>query len=223
MNVVTVLSGIVAVVAVTGGIASALRARRIAREIHVVRERAEILDRRVRNLHEERRRLQSSLRNLERKVHVDTSVDLPDRSAFLERLDVEWQRARRRNETFAVVLAEIPIGNWRPDLQQIVIRKVADELKRAARRGTDVVASLGGGRFALLLGDTPRDGARHVAGRIRMGADALDARRLPNSGPTLAIDVGFGQADPRKVPSPEVFMEHLESGLERSRGRGISV
>lgn len=220
VNAVIVVSLVVACVAVVAGLASGLRTRRARRELETIKERVTLLDRRVRDLLEERRRLQQSLRTLEGRARMDTRVNLPDRSAFLERLDVEWRRARRRNETFAVVLAEIPIENWRPDLQQIIVRKVADELKRAARRGTDVVASLGGGRFALLLGDTPRDGARHVASRIRMGAGALDSRRLPDSGPPLAIEVGFGQADPRKIPSAEVFMEHLESGLERSRGRG---
>lgn len=220
MNALVVLSLVVAVAAVVAGLVSALRARRAGRDLETARERVALLDRRVRDLLQERRRLQHSLRNLEGKAHVDTRVDLPDRTAFLERLDVEWRRARRRNETFAVILAEIPIDNWRLDLQQVVVRKVADELKRAARRGTDVIASLGGGRFALLLGDTPREGARHVASRIRVNTGALDSRRLPDSGPPLAIDVGFGQADPRKVPSPEVFMEHLESGLERSRERG---
>ncbi len=223
MNAVIVVLSVVAVVAVVAGLASGLRARRARRELDTARERITLLDRRVRDLLEERRRLQESLRTLEGKARVDTRVDLPDRAAFLERLDVEWRRARRRNETFAVILAEIPIHNWRADLQEVVARKVADELKRAARRGTDVIASLGGGRFALLLGDTPRDGARHVATRIRMGAGALDSRRLPDSGPPLAIDVGFGQADPRKIPNPEVFMEHLESGLERSRTRGGMV
>jgi len=223
VNAVIVLSSVVVTVAVVAGLAEALRARRARRELETVRERVGLLDRRVRELLEERRRLQRSVRSLESRARVDTRVDLPDRAAFLERLDVEWRRARRRNETFAVVLAEIPIDNWRADLQEVVARKVADELKRAARRGTDVIASLGGGRFALLLGDTPRDGARHVASRIRMGTDALDSRRLPDSGPSLAIEVGFGQADPRKIPSPEVFMEHLESGLERSRTRGGMV
>jgi len=222
MNALVVLSLVVAVAAVVAGLASALRAQRAGRDLQTARERVALLDRRVRDLLEERRRLQESLRGLERTAHVDSRANLPDRAAFFERLDVEWRRARRRNETFAVVLAEIPIENWRPDLQQIVVRKVADELKRAARRGTDVIASLGGGRFALLLGDTPREGARHVASRIRVNTGALDSRRLPDSGPPLAIDVGFGQADPRKVPSPEVFMEHLESGLERSRERGGS-
>jgi diguanylate cyclase (GGDEF)-like protein len=211
---------VVAAVAVVLGLASAQRARSARAKLESVNERTSLLDRRVRDLLEERRRLQETLREVERRARVDTRADLPDRAAFLERLDVEWRRARRRNETFAVVLAEIPIDNWRPDLQRIVMRKVADELKRAARRGTDVIASLGGGRFAVLLGDTPRDGARYVASRIRMSTDALDSRRLPDSGPPLDIDVGFGQADPRKVPSPEVFLEHLESGLERSRGRG---
>jgi diguanylate cyclase (GGDEF)-like protein len=223
VNAVIVVSSVVAVVAVVVALASGLQARRSRRELETARERVTLLDRRVRDLLEERRRLQESLRSLEGRARIDSRVDLPDRTAFLERLDVEWRRARRRNETFAVVLAEIPIENWRTDLQQIVVRKVADELKRAARRGTDVIASLGGGRFALLLGDTPRDGARHVASRIRMGTGALDSRRLPDSGPPLAIEVGFGQADPRKVPSPEVFMEHLESGLERSRTRGGMV
>ena len=87
-------------------------------------------------------------------ARTDLLTGLPNRASFLERLNLEFSRAKRGNSRFAVHYLDLdhfkdvndtlghPVGD---DL----LRAVADRLK-ASVRDTDMVARFGGDEFAVL-------------------------------------------------------------------------
>jgi diguanylate cyclase (GGDEF)-like protein len=89
-------------------------------------------------------------------------------------LTQEWLRAQRTAAPLTLLLADIQgftaynaeFGEERGDS---CLKAVADVLRLAAHRPTDVLGRYAGGRFALLLPETDAQGARTVAGRARGG------------------------------------------------------
>jgi diguanylate cyclase (GGDEF)-like protein/PAS domain S-box-containing protein len=90
-------------------------------------------------------------------ARTDSLTGLPNRAAFLERLNLEFARARRGGNQFAVHYIDLdrfkdvndtlghPIGDG-------LLRAVAERLKSCVRE-TDMVARFGGDEFAVLQDD----------------------------------------------------------------------
>ncbi|MGH9857749.1 MAG: diguanylate cyclase domain-containing protein, partial [Acidobacteriota bacterium] len=103
----------------------------------------------------------------------DSLTGLPNRSLFLDRLGVCYDRARRNSEyQFAVLFLDLDRFKW---INDSFGHRVGDELLIAAAkrlnskiRGGDTVARLSGDEFAVLLGEVQdTDDATRVASRIQ--------------------------------------------------------
>ncbi len=98
------------------------------------------------------------------------------------------------------------------------IRSLAQALVVACMRPADLVARYGGEEFAILLPQTPRAGARHIADRVLKATEALDiahetslvARRV-----TVSIGVGcYDEAShcwPQQTTQSRLFDDHHSS------------
>ena len=104
-------------------------------------------------------------------ARTDTLTGLANRAAFLDRLNLEFARARRGGNDFAVLYLDLdhfkdvndtlghPIGD-------VLLRAVAERLKSCVRE-TDMVARFGGDEFAILQDNLPDTGsAELLAGKI---------------------------------------------------------
>jgi diguanylate cyclase (GGDEF)-like protein len=129
---------------------------------------------------------------------TDGLTGVANRRKFDETLEQEWQRAHRGSDPLAVLLIDVDhfklyndrYGHPRGDT---ALRLVAQALGAAARRPGDLVARCGGEEFGVLLPQTPRAGAEHVARRILHGVEGL---RLAHAGAvtTLHLTVSVGIA-----------------------------
>jgi diguanylate cyclase (GGDEF)-like protein/PAS domain S-box-containing protein len=96
-------------------------------------------------------------------ARTDSLTGLPNRAAFLERLGLEFARARRSGAQFAVLYLDLDhfkdvndtLGHPMGDL---LLRAVAERLKHSVRE-TDMVARFGGDEFAVLQADIGGDSA----------------------------------------------------------------
>jgi len=108
----------------------------------------------------ERLRVEERLRYL---AHHDSLTGLPNRNAFLERLDHSIALIQRRKSTIAVLFMDIDrfkyindtLGH---DVGDGILQEIAERLKMCVRKG-DTVARLGGDEFTFLLEDlsSPHD------------------------------------------------------------------
>ncbi len=98
---------------------------------------------------------------------------------------------------------------------------VAGALARGARRPADFVSRFGGDEFALLLPDTPLEGARMVAEAV---LDDLRALRMENEGSTMnrrvTISMGIASTRANEAITAELLIARADRALYRAKTLG---
>jgi diguanylate cyclase (GGDEF)-like protein len=121
-------------------------------------------------INEQRRRMDQLVVELRRSAVTDPLTGLPNRLAFEAALDRELLRVARTGQPLTIVMFDLDhfksvndrFGHKAGDR---ALRAVAAILDRA-RRGSDLVARLGGEEFVALLVDTDAEGGRRFYKRV---------------------------------------------------------
>ncbi|MBF0422732.1 MAG: GGDEF domain-containing protein [Magnetococcales bacterium] len=106
-----------------------------------------------------------------RMARTDTLTQLPNRAAFMERLQQEIIRAKRQNEQFAVLFIDLDgfkkvNDNHGHQIGDELLRQVSKRISECLRE-SDVIGRLGGDEFCLILPDISlRSDAIKVANKI---------------------------------------------------------
>jgi len=101
-----------------------------------------------------------------------------------------------------------------------VLVYVAETL-RACLRGSDVAARYGGDEFALILPETPADGARHVAERILAAFHASPFTAEGRQPFPVGASIGFA-THPQDGRSATELIATADTGLYEAKGLGGS-
>jgi two-component system, chemotaxis family, response regulator WspR len=179
-----------------------VRLRALARAVLAERER----DDARRQLALLRRRLEEGDQDLESGVASRRRLD--------EFLDGEWRRARRNGSHLSLVLVE-PVGlnagkgsgeGDRP------LARLAGALKGALRRGGDLLASSGDGRFVAVLPEVGSAGATTVARALGQAA----TKAAPDAG----FRLGTATLRPQEATScgPETLLTQAAASLTSAAG-----
>lgn len=126
---------------------------------------------------------------LARQGQFDETLQAADARLFETRLEEEAARAFRNESPLSLILLDWG-DHAHSDSSALlgdVTRAVAAEMKRT----TDLVACLGPQRVAVLLPDTPLDGAQRAAGRVATAIAALAPLRMGVAG-AVPPSRGFG-------------------------------
>ncbi len=142
----------------------------------------------VRCLRTERGELAVALRDTEALSLTDELTDLPNRRAFVQRLDQELSRSQRTGQPLTMVLLDIDnfkgvndrYGHYVGDM---ILRCYAQSMVRELRQH-DLLARYGGEEFVLLLPETSLDDARNAL--VKLGRRI---RREPLNAGDTCIDL----------------------------------
>ena len=152
----------------------------------------------------------------------DTLTRLPNRRAFVDRLDGEVARALRYDRTFGLVLCDLDgfkqlndqFGHAAGDE---ALRTFARILRDALRK-TDDAFRIGGDEFALLLAEVGEDAARAVVRRIVERLEASDEARL------FGIRTSFGVATcPGDASDPQALFRLADEALYLAKRNGSGL
>jgi len=166
-------------------------------------------------------------RALESRSATDSVTGLYSRWYYYERLYAEVARGRRYSQPLSVIVAELDGYEQlaeEPDeaRRNAVLAGFARALKGSLRDRVDVAFRLGGGRFALLLPNTPgiEAGAGLVAERVR--ATLEDARlRDDDVGVLGRYTVSLGVAEfPRHAEDADDLALAAEGAARRAGAAG---
>ncbi|RZU38318.1 diguanylate cyclase (GGDEF)-like protein [Fluviicoccus keumensis] len=165
-------------------------------------------------------------RALDRMAREDPLTGLVNRRGFDETMQIEWDRARRDNQSLALLYMDIDFfklynDTYGHNIGDVCLRRVAQTVKGALRRPADLAGRYGGEEFVVLLPNTDREGAVDVAIRILKHVDAL---ALPHSRSKAAshvtLSIGISQLVPGNGNSLKEFLKRADDALYEAKERG---
>ena len=139
-----------------------------------------------------RGRVGSLIERLYDTARTDPLTDLPNRRGFRELLDLELERARRRESKLTVIVGDLDHFKEVNDrsghhVGDAVLARVA-RLLETSKRTIDAAARVGGEEFTLILPDTDENEAFIVAERLRTELE------MEFDGDAVPISISFGIA-----------------------------
>jgi diguanylate cyclase (GGDEF)-like protein len=123
-------------------------------------------------------RVKRTADELRRTATTDALTGIANRRQFDESLEREWLRARRARDPVSLLMIDVDHFKLYNDLYGHLqgddcLRHVTQALLSACKRPADLVARYGGEEFVMLLPQTPRLGAGHVADQVLDAVKAL--------------------------------------------------
>lgn len=181
-----------------------------------------VLQAEVGSLRTERDELTRALRHTEALSLTDELTGLPNRRAFVQRLDQELSRSQRTGQPLAMVLLDIDnfkkindrYGHYIGDM---ILRCYARSMVREIRQH-DLLARYGGEEFVLLLPETLLDEARNAMDKLgrRIRREPLDAGGTHIDLPTFSA----GIACLRSGESATTLINRADQSLYRAKRLG---
>ncbi len=184
-----------------------------------------------RELGDATRRLREANKELTRLSRVDGLTGVHNRRHLDEHLTQEWQRAlrgttERGHRELSFILLDIDHfkqynDHYGHQAGDECLRRVAQALTCGARRLGDLVARYGGEEFAVILPETPLDGALHVAETLRAAVEALDIpHERSSAGPRVTISLGVASRVPTAGMEPSSLAQAADEALYASKKAG---
>lgn len=176
---------------------------------------------RVKQTHDRIRKVQKTLEQL---VVRDSLTGLHNRTHLMDRLREEMQRASRYTQPLA--LAMIDLDGFKPINDQFghvvgdqVLRNVGGAIARCVRL-SDIACRYGGDEFAVILPQTPPEGAMRVCERILKAIEAL--RLVGEQGRRTAVTASLGLAwfPADDLKTPEDFLQAADGALYAAKRSG---
>ena len=160
------------------------------------------------------------------RVHLlsmtDELTELPNRRAFMRRLEDEIGRVQRYG--YSLTLALIDLDHFKAvndnyghaggdEVLRVFCQKVL-----AAFRHHDMVARYGGEEFAVILPNTDHEGAIHALMKVRHAAADTTIKFNEHEFPLNTFSAGVTMYRPGETPSS--LIERADTALYRAKGLG---
>ena len=169
--------------------------------------------------------------NSQHLAYYDPLTGVANRRAFEEILKKEWLRALRSQQPLSLIITDIDDFKRYNDTYghsagDEVLKAVSQMIEGRIRRGTDLVARIGGEEFAVILPETDLAGAQALTEQIlhhcRLLRSDFDRH---HDAPTLSA--GVSVCTPDEKNDVETLFERADSALyEAKRGgknRAVSL
>lgn len=170
--------------------------------------------------------LQQANQELRRLASSDSLTQVANRRRFDECLNQEWQRSVRETIPLSLILCDIDFFKAYNDTHghqtgDHCLRQVARAISSAVKRPVDLVARYGGEEFAVVLPNTPSEGALQVAEEIQSNLKAL--KLIHPSSPASAyvtLSLGVTSTVPSHKSSPEMLIAAADKALYQAKAKG---
>jgi diguanylate cyclase (GGDEF)-like protein len=157
----------------------------------------------------------------ERSAISDGLTGLYNHAFFLQALRREVNRCKRHGLTMSLAMFDLDdfkkLNDTRGHLEGDKVLMKAAALVKETLREIDVAARYGGEEFAVILPDTPKEGASIVAERIR--ARISDHFKRRRGGPKVTASGGVATF-PEDADGAEDLIQRADEGLYRSKAAG---
>lgn len=139
---------------------------------------------------------------LMREALTDALTGLDNRRSLNAALDSEWNRARRSGRALSMLFIDIDYFKRFNDalgheVGDGVLILVAESIRAAVSRSSDLVARHGGEEFAVLLPDTTAESANALAETIRQRVQDMQLEHYGSDYKCVTVSIGCATCVPR--------------------------
>ncbi|MBE9102966.1 diguanylate cyclase [filamentous cyanobacterium LEGE 07170] len=193
---------------------------------HVMKQMQETIDRQTSELKQLNQQLQTANLELDQLSKVDELTQIVNRRKLNEFLDQEWSRLGILGKPLSLIMCDIDHFKSYNDLYGHIagdkcLREIAQTLRKATRRTSDLVARFGGEEFAVVLPNADNNGAERVAKKIIAQIQQLE---IPHSSSSangcLTVSLGAATVIPNQSNSPEMLLQAADRLLYQSKQQG---
>lgn len=163
---------------------------------------------------------------IERMVMLDALTGIPNRRAFDQACEREWQRCRRAGSPLSLLMMDVDMFKQYNDHYghgpgDICLTRVAQALAACARRPGDFVGRYGGEEFVALLSNADATTSLQHAQRFLAAVVAL---QIPHehslAGPVVSISIGAATTLPRDDAGMARLKDAADQMLYASKAAG---
>ena len=183
-------------------------------------------DEAYRALRESQQQLLETNLVLQRLMNSDGLTGLSNRRHFDEYMDMEWRRALREQSELSLLMIDVDhFKSFNDSFGHVAgddaLRRVAEALRAACSRSTDLAARYGGEEFAMVLPGTSAGGARLLAEKVRRSIEALAIPHdMPAPGSVLSASIGVATLTPKAGQASLVLVDIADQGLYQAKNNG---
>ena len=170
----------------------------------------------------------NQMRTIERLSMIDYLTNVPNKRCFDERICMEWKQAIREQTPISLLMMDLDkfkilndtYGHQKGDF---MLQSVSQVFIQSLKRPGDFIARWGGEEFAVLLPNTPVDGAVDIAERIRN--DIANKEFICPDKTVLKVTLSIGVHSLIRVTdnsqhSLEVFISNADNALYAAKDAG---
>ncbi len=180
----------------------------------------------TRKVQEQAIALQQANQKLHRLANLDGLTEVANRRRFDEYFDQEWQRSGREQTPLSLILCDIDYfknynDHYGHQAGDACLRRVARAISETLCRPTDLVARYGGEEFAIILPNTPSEGAVHVAELLQLRIKQLEilhAQSRVSSYVTLSL--GISSQIPVLLQENQTLIAATDKALYLAKSEG---
>jgi diguanylate cyclase (GGDEF)-like protein len=170
--------------------------------------------------------LEQSNQELQRLAIQDGLTKVANRRRFDEYLQQEWRRLSREGSPLALILGDVDFFKAYNDAYghqagDCCLQFVAKAFSLAARRPGDLVARYGGEEFAVILPNTPVQGAVQLTKKIQ---NHLSTFQIPHAHSQVSdyvtLSLGVSGLIPSAGTTPEALIKAADQALYEAKAKG---
>ncbi|WP_051620343.1 sensor domain-containing diguanylate cyclase [Paenibacillus sp. UNC451MF] len=160
---------------------------------------------------------------------VDALTGVANRRGFDECLLKEWKQGSRMSTPLSLILVDIDFFKRYNDSYghiegDFCLKRVAESLKKAAKRPGDFIARYGGEEFVIILPSTDALGARTVAEHLREQVELLQIPHTRSEhSPYITISSGTATMIPNHDTEPSELFLRADKALYQAKQEGRNV
>ena len=173
------------------------------------------------SLHRQSRNLDDALSDSQH----DQLTGIANRYAAEEVCTRIWGDALRRQEALSVLFIDIDHfkllnDTWGHDTGDMVLKAVADSIRRSLQRPLDFCCRWGGEEFVAILPDTGKEAAQRIANTILNRIRELHLSKGGKPLPMITISIGVATSQPEHTEDKERLFSRADSAMLKAKMEG---